>query len=160
MAGVCSRTVRKWVDRMHDDAPKLENSLFCSLLAENLDAETGSITTASATTHSSNRAISRRPRRTPHLPDFRLAFRSPRRQISAWRTIWRFCLWVRSGNVWDNAAMESFFSSLLTEWAARNCTEQGIRPDVFDYIERFSNPKQRHSAIGYMSPMELERQAA
>jgi len=31
--------------------------------------------------------------------------------------------------------------------------------DVFDYIERFYNPKRRHSTIGYMSPMEFERQA-
>jgi transposase InsO family protein len=30
---------------------------------------------------------------------------------------------------------------------------------VFDYIERFYNPKRRHSRIGYMSPMEFERQA-
>jgi putative transposase len=33
------------------------------------------------------------------------------------------------------------------------------RADVFDYIERFYNPKRRHSTIGYMSPMEFERQA-
>ena len=30
--------------------------------------------------------------------------------------------------------------------------------DVFDYIERFYNPKRRHSTIGYLSPMEFERQ--
>ena len=29
--------------------------------------------------------------------------------------------------------------------------------DVFDYIERFYNPKRRHSTIGYLSPMEFER---
>jgi len=33
------------------------------------------------------------------------------------------------------------------------------RADVFDYIERFYNPKRRHSTIGYISPMEFERQA-
>ena len=33
------------------------------------------------------------------------------------------------------------------------------KADVFDYIERFYNPKRRHSTIGYMSPMEFERQA-
>src|SRR5450631_3148398 len=32
------------------------------------------------------------------------------------------------------------------------------KADVFDYIERFYNPKRRHSTIGYMSPMEFERQ--
>jgi putative transposase len=33
------------------------------------------------------------------------------------------------------------------------------RADVFDYIERFYNPKRRHSTIGYLSPMEFESQA-
>jgi putative transposase len=31
--------------------------------------------------------------------------------------------------------------------------------DVIDYIERFYNPKRRHSTIGYMSPMEFETKA-
>ena len=62
---------------------------------------------------------------------------------------------------WDNAAMESFFSSLKTERTARKMyrTRDDARADVFDYIERFYNPKRRHSTIGYMSPMEFERQA-
>ena len=34
-----------------------------------------------------------------------------------------------------------------------------LKADVFDYIVRFYNPKRRHSTIGYMSPMEFERQA-
>jgi len=43
----------------------------------------------------------------------------------------------RSGNVWDNAAMESFFSSLKTERTARKTyrTRDEGRADVFDYIE-------------------------
>jgi putative transposase len=68
----------------------------------------------------------------------------------------------RSGNVWDNAAMESFFSSLKTECTARKMyrtRDDEARADVFDYIGRFYNPKRRHSTIGYMSPMEFERQA-
>jgi hypothetical protein len=66
-----------------------------------------------------------------------------------------------SGNVWDNAAMESFFSSLKTERTARRMyrTRDDAKADVFDYIERFYNPKRRHSTIGYLSPMEFERQA-
>ena len=65
----------------------------------------------------------------------------------------------RSGNVWDNAAMESFFSSLKTERTARKVyrTRDQVRADVFDYIERFYNPRRRHSTIGYLSPMEFER---
>ena len=71
------------------------------------------------------------------------------------------CSMSRSGNVWDNAAMESFFSSLKTERTARKIyrTREDAKADVFDYIECFYNPKRRHSTIGYMSPMEFERQA-
>ncbi len=71
------------------------------------------------------------------------------------------CSMSRSGNVRDNAAMESFFSSLKTERTARKVyrTRNEAKADVFDYIERFYNPKRRHSTIGYMSPMEFERQA-
>jgi putative transposase len=72
------------------------------------------------------------------------------------------CSMSRSGNVWDNAAMESFFSSLKTERTARKVyrTRNQARADVFDYIERFYNPRRRHSTIGYLSPMEFERIAA
>src|SRR5881227_619315 len=70
------------------------------------------------------------------------------------------CSMSRSGNVWDNAAMESFFSSLKTERTARKTyrTRDEARADVFDYIERFYNAKRRHSTIGYLSPMEFEAQ--
>jgi putative transposase len=64
------------------------------------------------------------------------------------------CSMSRSGNVWDNAAMESFFSSLKTERTARKVyrTRDDARADVFDFIERFYNPRRRHSTLGYMSP--------
>jgi len=67
----------------------------------------------------------------------------------------------RSGNVWDNAAMESFFSSLKTERTARKTyrTRDEAKADVFDYIERFYNPKRRHSTLGYISPMQFEMAA-
>src|ERR1700683_3110443 len=53
------------------------------------------------------------------------------------------CSMSRSGNVWDNAAMESFFSSLKTERTARRMyrTRDDAKADVFDYIERFYNPE-------------------
>ena len=49
----------------------------------------------------------------------------------------------RSGNVWDNAAMESFFSSLKTERTMGKTyrTRDEAKADVFDYIERFYNAK-------------------
>ena len=57
------------------------------------------------------------------------------------------CSMSRSGNCWDNAAMESFFSSLKTERTARKTyrTRDDAKADVFDYIECFYNPKRRHS---------------
>ena len=71
------------------------------------------------------------------------------------------CSMSRSGNVWDNAAMGSFFSSLKTERTARKVyrTRDDARADVFDYITRFYNPRRRHSTLGYMSPVEFEEKA-
>ena len=64
-------------------------------------------------------------------------------------------------NVWDNAAMESFPSWLKTERIARKTyrSHNQARADVFDYIERFYNPTRRHSTLGYLSPMNFEKQA-
>jgi hypothetical protein len=55
---------------MREVAPKLKNSLFFSLLAGNLDAETGSTTTASATTHSGARDGFRSPPTAVNLAGF------------------------------------------------------------------------------------------
>ena len=68
------------------------------------------------------------------------------------------CSLSRSGNVWDNAAMESFFSTLKTERTAGKIyrTRDAARADVFDYIERFYNPRRRHSTLGYLSPIAFE----
>ena len=54
--------------------------------------------------------------------------------------------------------MESFFSTLKTERLSRKqyCTRDSLRADVFDYIERFYNPKRRHSTIGYISQYNLK----
>ena len=71
------------------------------------------------------------------------------------------CSMSRSGNVWDNAAMESFFSSLKIERTSAKTyrTRDQAKADVFDYIECFYNPRRRHSTLGYLSPVEFERQA-
>ena len=68
------------------------------------------------------------------------------------------CPMSRAGNVWDNSAMESFFSSLKTERTAHKVyrARDEARADVFDYIERFYNPRRRHSKLGYLSLMEFE----
>lgn len=71
------------------------------------------------------------------------------------------CSMSRSGNVWDNATAESFFSSLKIERVKRKVyhTRDQARADVFDCIERFYNPTRRHSTIGYPSPMQYEERA-
>ena len=71
------------------------------------------------------------------------------------------CSMSRAGNVWDNAAMESFFSSLKTERTARKTyrTRDEAKADVFDYIELYYNKKRRHSTLGYISPVAFEGQA-
>jgi len=68
------------------------------------------------------------------------------------------CSMSRSGNVWDNSVMESFFSTLKTERTNRKYynTRDAARADVFDYIERFYNPLRRHSTLGYRSPVAFE----
>ena len=57
--------------------------------------------------------------------------------------------------------MESFFATLKTERTARKIylSRNQARADIFDFIERFYNPKRRHSTIGYLSPIEFERKA-
>ncbi len=66
----------------------------------------------------------------------------------------------RSGNVWENAAMESFCSSLKTERIRGKVyrSRDEARADVLYTIERFDNAVRRHSTIGYVSQIEFERQ--
>ena len=68
-------------------------------------------------------------------------------------------LMSRSGNGWDNAATENFFSALKTKRIARKTylTRNQARQNVFDYIERFYNPTRRHSTLGYLNPMDFEK---
>ena len=64
------------------------------------------------------------------------------------------CSMSRSGNVWDNAAMENLFSSLKTERIRGRIyrSHDQARADVFDDIECFYNPRRRHATIGHLSP--------
>lgn len=66
----------------------------------------------------------------------------------------------RGGNCWDNAPAESFFSTLKVEriYRRRYLTKEQARVDVFHYIEVFYNRKRSHSKLGYVSPLEYERQ--
>lgn len=68
------------------------------------------------------------------------------------------CSMSRRGDCWDNAAMESFFSTLKTERTSKSnyTSRDQARADVFDYIERFYNPRRRHSTLQYVSPVRFE----
>jgi putative transposase len=64
----------------------------------------------------------------------------------------------RTGNPYDNAAMESFFSTLKVECLHRHDlqTRAQARAIVFDYIEVFYNRERIHSALNYKSPVDFE----
>jgi putative transposase len=64
------------------------------------------------------------------------------------------------GDAYDNAMCESFFATLECELLARNrfTTPSDARSAVFGFIEGFYNPRRRHSSIGYLSPVDYERQ--
>jgi putative transposase len=65
----------------------------------------------------------------------------------------------RRGDCWDNAPMESFFASLKKELVHHENyqTHAEARVSVFEYIEVFYNRVRRHSALGYLSPVEYEQ---
>lgn len=65
----------------------------------------------------------------------------------------------RAGNCYDNAMIESFWSTLKTETnmdVIIPATRQEAELAVFDYIETFYNPKRRHSSLGQISPVAFE----
>jgi transposase InsO family protein len=68
----------------------------------------------------------------------------------------------RKGDCWDNAVAESFFSTLKAELVHRNdyVSRSQARASIFEYIEAFYNGRRRHSALGYVSPVEHESAAA
>lgn len=68
----------------------------------------------------------------------------------------------RRANCWDNAVVESFFSSLKKERIRKRIyrTRDLARSDVFDYIEAFYNRTRRHSHLGGVSPEAFERASA
>ena len=60
----------------------------------------------------------------------------------------------RRGNCYDNAYIESWFSSLKKEWIYRRqySTASELKTLVFEYIETWYNKKRKHSSLGYLSP--------
>jgi len=70
------------------------------------------------------------------------------------------CSMSRRGNCYDNAVMESFFSTVKSELGDRFDSHGEAKMELFDYIEVFYNQRRRHSTIGQISPAAFERRAA
>ena len=64
----------------------------------------------------------------------------------------------RKGNCYDNATMESFWSTLKLDLVYRRdfLSHRQARAEIFDYIECFYNRQRTHSALGYFSPVDFE----
>jgi transposase InsO family protein len=68
------------------------------------------------------------------------------------------CSMSRRANCWDNACVESFFSTLKTELVGARIFETRAQATlaIFEYIEGFYNRERLHSSIGYCSPADFE----
>jgi len=64
----------------------------------------------------------------------------------------------RKGNCYDNASMESFWSTLKLELVYRRhfVGHRHARTEIFDYIESFYNRRRSHSALNFRSPVDFE----
>jgi transposase InsO family protein len=67
------------------------------------------------------------------------------------------CSMSRRGDCYDNAVMESFFSTVKSELADRFASFSEAKMELFDYIEVFYNQRRRHSTLGQISPAAFER---
>ena len=126
----------------YDVGPTMANELTLNALAQALEA--------------------RRPRPgVIHHSDQGLQYAS-RAYRAALQDAGAVCSMSRKGNCWDNAVVESFFSSLKRELPNDHVFEdwQEARRAVFAYVEGHYNTHRRHSALGYVSPNEYERRAA
>jgi len=70
------------------------------------------------------------------------------------------CSMSRRGDCYDNAVMESFFSTVKSELADRFDSVGEAKVALFDYIEVFYNQRRRHSTLGQISPAAFERREA
>jgi len=65
----------------------------------------------------------------------------------------------RKGNCWDNAVAESFFKTIKVEWIYRHTftNQEQAQLSIFEWIESWYNRRRRHSALGYQTIEEYER---
>ena len=70
----------------------------------------------------------------------------------------------RSGNPYDNAAMESFHATYkrecvgLAQAHGGYATRAEATDDFFNYVEKYYNRVRRHNALGFQSPVDFELQ--
>ena len=78
------------------------------------------------------------------------------------RTLGIECSMSRTGNCYDNAAMERFFWSLKHEWTKHESFDdlEAARLSLIKYIEPFYNPVRLHQTLGYMPPNQYEAENA
>jgi putative transposase len=78
------------------------------------------------------------------------------------RTLGVECSMSRTGNCYDNAAMERFFWSLEHEWTNHHsfANLEEARTSVFRYIEMFYNSQRIHQSLNYRSPNQYEAEHA
>ena len=69
------------------------------------------------------------------------------------------CSMSRRGDCFDNAVMESFFSTVKSELGEHFDSYGTAKMELFDYLEVFYNQRRRHSTLGLISPAAYERQA-
>ena len=64
----------------------------------------------------------------------------------------------RKGHCWDNSVVDSFFGTLKQALLYRRPwpTKKSAVAAIGDLIDRFYNPRRRHSTLGYKSPIEHE----
>jgi putative transposase len=70
------------------------------------------------------------------------------------------CSMSRRGNCWDNAVIESFFSTVKSELGEQFDSHSHAKIALFEYIEAFYNQRRRHSTLGQISPAAYEQRAA
>ena len=70
------------------------------------------------------------------------------------------CSMSGTGNCYDNAAMESWFSTLKAELGEHFANRARAEIELFDYIEVFYNQRRLHSTLDYVSPAAYERAEA
>ncbi len=67
----------------------------------------------------------------------------------------------RKGNCYENAVMESFFTTLKQElvYQRQYQTRKEAKQDIFEYIQAWYNRRRIHSTLSYQSPEQFENQS-